>query len=251
MRTTLGLRPAGDAHGHRPRRAHPRLGPVARGGGRSGPSVSCPRVTACPGSRPAADVGAANGKHHGRGQDHGRQESASHQGVPFRAGASVVGHADRDPPWRRAGTGGAHHAPDRRDASPPGVPDARPGPCRARPRTAIVPAMTESYPRLSARTRRFTLGVPRDITIAPDGSRVVFLRSRTGTDPGDVPVGAGRRQRRRAMRGRPAGAHDPRAPTRGRSTATARSSCLRRSVPGGSEHGSRPAGSSRTRRTTA
>ena len=43
--------------------------------------------------------------------------------------------------------------------------------------------MTESYPRRSARTRRFTLGVPRDITIAPDGRRVVFLRSRTGIDP--------------------------------------------------------------------
>ncbi len=43
--------------------------------------------------------------------------------------------------------------------------------------------MTDSYPRLSARTQRFSLGVPRDITIAPDGSRVVFLRSRTGTDP--------------------------------------------------------------------
>ena len=43
--------------------------------------------------------------------------------------------------------------------------------------------MTDSYPRRSARTRRFTLGVPRDITIAPDGSRVVFLRTRTGSDP--------------------------------------------------------------------
>ncbi len=43
--------------------------------------------------------------------------------------------------------------------------------------------MTDSYPRRSARTRRFTLGVPRDITIAPDGSRVVFLRTMTGGDP--------------------------------------------------------------------
>ncbi len=43
--------------------------------------------------------------------------------------------------------------------------------------------MTDSYPRLSARTRRFTLGVPRDISITPDGGRVLFLRSRTGTDP--------------------------------------------------------------------
>ncbi|GAA3202589.1 S9 family peptidase [Nonomuraea roseoviolacea] len=43
--------------------------------------------------------------------------------------------------------------------------------------------MSESFPRLSARTRRFTLGVPRGFTISPDGSRVVFLRTRTGTDP--------------------------------------------------------------------
>ncbi|MEO3782413.1 alpha/beta fold hydrolase [Actinocorallia sp. B10E7] len=43
--------------------------------------------------------------------------------------------------------------------------------------------MTMSFPRQSARTRRFTLGAPRGITIAPDGSSVVFLRSRGGTDP--------------------------------------------------------------------
>ncbi|MEU6999470.1 prolyl oligopeptidase family serine peptidase [Nonomuraea sp. NPDC046570] len=43
--------------------------------------------------------------------------------------------------------------------------------------------MSESFPRLHARTRRFTLGVPRGFTIAPDGDRVVFLRTRSGTDP--------------------------------------------------------------------
>ncbi|MBO4275398.1 DPP IV N-terminal domain-containing protein, partial [Microbispora triticiradicis] len=43
--------------------------------------------------------------------------------------------------------------------------------------------MTESFPRLHARTRRFTLGVPRGFTISPDGRRVVFLRTRSGTDP--------------------------------------------------------------------
>ncbi|MBC3191599.1 S9 family peptidase [Pseudonocardia sp. C8] len=43
--------------------------------------------------------------------------------------------------------------------------------------------MTDSFPRLHARTRRFTLGVPRGFTVAPDGSRAVFLRSRSGTDP--------------------------------------------------------------------
>jgi dipeptidyl-peptidase-4 len=40
-----------------------------------------------------------------------------------------------------------------------------------------------SFPRLHARTRRFTLGVARNFTISPDGARVIFLRSRTGTDP--------------------------------------------------------------------
>ncbi|QKV92737.1 S9 family peptidase [Streptomyces sp. NA02950] len=39
-----------------------------------------------------------------------------------------------------------------------------------------------SFPRQHARTQRFTLGAPRALTVAPDDSRVVFLRSRTGTD---------------------------------------------------------------------
>lgn len=43
--------------------------------------------------------------------------------------------------------------------------------------------MTDSFPRRQARTRRFTLGAPRGITVSPDGNRVVFLRSRSGTDP--------------------------------------------------------------------
>ncbi len=43
--------------------------------------------------------------------------------------------------------------------------------------------MTTSLPRQYARTRRFTLGAPRSFTIAPDGSRVLFLRSRAGDDP--------------------------------------------------------------------
>ncbi|WP_043265958.1 prolyl oligopeptidase family serine peptidase [Streptomyces sp. CT34] len=38
------------------------------------------------------------------------------------------------------------------------------------------------FPRHYARTQRFTLGAPRDFAIAPDGTRVTFLRSRTGTD---------------------------------------------------------------------
>ncbi|GAA0378150.1 prolyl oligopeptidase family serine peptidase [Microbispora corallina] len=43
--------------------------------------------------------------------------------------------------------------------------------------------MTESFPRMQARTRRFTLGVPRGFTISPDGGRAIFLRTRSGTDP--------------------------------------------------------------------
>jgi dipeptidyl-peptidase-4 len=43
--------------------------------------------------------------------------------------------------------------------------------------------MTESFPRQQARTRRFSLGVPRSFKVAPDGSRVAFLRSQGGGDP--------------------------------------------------------------------
>jgi dipeptidyl-peptidase-4 len=43
--------------------------------------------------------------------------------------------------------------------------------------------MTETFPRQQARTRQFTLGVPRSFQISPDGRRVAFLRSRGGDDP--------------------------------------------------------------------
>ncbi|WNI17531.1 prolyl oligopeptidase family serine peptidase [Actinacidiphila sp. ITFR-21] len=52
-----------------------------------------------------------------------------------------------------------------------------------------------SFPRHSARTQRFSLGVPRSFAVAPDGERVAFLRTRSGTDRTqalwvlDVPVG--------------------------------------------------------------
>ena len=52
-----------------------------------------------------------------------------------------------------------------------------------------------SFPRRHARTQRFTLGAPRAFTVAPDGSRVTFLRSGSGTDRAnslwvlDVPAG--------------------------------------------------------------
>lgn len=39
-----------------------------------------------------------------------------------------------------------------------------------------------SFPRQYARTQRFTLGAPRAFTVSPDGARVVFLRSSSGTD---------------------------------------------------------------------
>ncbi|MFF9477596.1 prolyl oligopeptidase family serine peptidase [Streptomyces sp. NPDC014733] len=38
------------------------------------------------------------------------------------------------------------------------------------------------FPRQHARTQRFTLGAPRGYTVSPDGARVVFLRSGSGTD---------------------------------------------------------------------
>jgi dipeptidyl-peptidase-4 len=41
----------------------------------------------------------------------------------------------------------------------------------------------DSFPRQHARTQRFTLGEPRNITVSPDGARVVFLRSSAGDDP--------------------------------------------------------------------
>ncbi len=41
----------------------------------------------------------------------------------------------------------------------------------------------QSFPRRQAVTRRFTLGAPRNLTISPDGERVVFLRSGAADDP--------------------------------------------------------------------
>ena len=40
-----------------------------------------------------------------------------------------------------------------------------------------------SFPRRYAATQRFSLGAPRSFAIPPDGSRVVFVRSRGGDDP--------------------------------------------------------------------
>ena len=41
----------------------------------------------------------------------------------------------------------------------------------------------DDFPRQVASTRRFTLGVPRAVTVSRDGGRVLFLRSRGGEDP--------------------------------------------------------------------
>ena len=43
--------------------------------------------------------------------------------------------------------------------------------------------MADTFPRQQARTQRFTLGIPRSFRISPDGSRIAFLRSKSGTDP--------------------------------------------------------------------
>lgn len=45
------------------------------------------------------------------------------------------------------------------------------------------PDAAETYPRQQARTRRFSLGRPRDVRVAADGSRITFLRSHAGDDP--------------------------------------------------------------------
>ena len=41
----------------------------------------------------------------------------------------------------------------------------------------------DTFPRQYARTRRFTLGEPRDLVVSADGKRLVFARSRGGSDP--------------------------------------------------------------------
>ncbi|NBT27817.1 MAG: S9 family peptidase, partial [Actinobacteria bacterium] len=41
----------------------------------------------------------------------------------------------------------------------------------------------DSFPRQYARTQRLTLGEPRNIVVSPDGKRIVFCRSSSGSDP--------------------------------------------------------------------
>ncbi|MFI6770866.1 prolyl oligopeptidase family serine peptidase [Streptomyces sp. NPDC050355] len=44
-------------------------------------------------------------------------------------------------------------------------------------------ANSAEFPAQFARTRRFSLGVPRHFTVSPDGRRVLFVRTGSGTDP--------------------------------------------------------------------
>ncbi|MCY4257581.1 MAG: prolyl oligopeptidase family serine peptidase [bacterium] len=46
-----------------------------------------------------------------------------------------------------------------------------------------VGSATTAFPRQHARTKGFTLGVPRSFTVSEDGRWVAFLRSNSGTDP--------------------------------------------------------------------
>jgi dipeptidyl-peptidase-4 len=46
-----------------------------------------------------------------------------------------------------------------------------------------TPDPLEEFPRQVARTRGFSLGVPRSFTVSPEGERVVFLRTTAGDDP--------------------------------------------------------------------
>lgn len=45
-----------------------------------------------------------------------------------------------------------------------------------------TPQRDDSFPRQYARTQRFTLGEPRTFSISKNGDRVIFLRSRSGSD---------------------------------------------------------------------
>lgn len=45
------------------------------------------------------------------------------------------------------------------------------------------PDADDPFPAQFARTRRFSLGVPHRFTVSPDGTRVLFLRGTSGSDP--------------------------------------------------------------------
>src|SRR6187200_17923 len=54
----------------------------------------------------------------------------------------------------------------------------------ARCRLAVpMPEPVDEFPRQIARTRGFSLGVPRSFTVSPDGERIAYLRTKSGGDP--------------------------------------------------------------------
>lgn len=62
---------------------------------------------------------------------------------------------------------------DTKTAMSPGTPGSDPAQLLNRP---------DTFPRQYARTRRFSLGEPRGFHVAPDGRRIAFLRSGSGSD---------------------------------------------------------------------
>lgn len=56
----------------------------------------------------------------------------------------------------------------------------RTGPTR---RVRYPARVSDTFPRQYARTQRLTLGEPRGFTVSPDGGRVLFARSTSGSDP--------------------------------------------------------------------
>ena len=49
--------------------------------------------------------------------------------------------------------------------------------------TTAATGLGESFPRASARTAKFSRGAPRALHLDPSGGRLLFLRSRSGSDP--------------------------------------------------------------------
>src|SRR5580704_16742398 len=83
----------------------------------------------------------------------------------------VVGMGVHEQQSARAGAGHAARITSRRRLGPGG------------PGLAGSDPMTDTFPRQQARTRNYSLGVPRSFAISPDGQMIAFLRSRTGSDP--------------------------------------------------------------------
>jgi dipeptidyl-peptidase-4 len=80
----------------------------------------------------------------------------------------------------------------------------------------------DEFPRQVARTRGFSLGVPRSFTVSADGERVVFLRTGAGDDPVSVWGSTRRRVRAVVSTARPAAADESSSPTPSAPAASAR-----------------------------